>query len=259
MLPSHGFQVTLCKQMLKSSKVLFFIKRTCPTNVSFTVNNCIIKPEPFVKLLGVTIDVNLNFNLHVSKICKKASAQIKAMMTLPKAIGLLGRKKIYDAFIKSNFNFCNIVWHMCSISDAKKIEGLQVRSLRFIFSDYESDYESLLTYSNTETLYLTRCKSIIKLVYDVLNKNCPEFLNELFSYHNTDYDLRDNHKLELPSFKTMKFGRNCLRYEGARLYNEVPIYMKTITDRNSFISSIKKWTGPSCTCGNCMLCVKNIL
>ena len=39
-------------------------------------NGCIIQCEDEVKLLGVTIDFKLKFDLHVSNICKKASRQL---------------------------------------------------------------------------------------------------------------------------------------------------------------------------------------
>ena len=42
----------------------------------FTVHGITIKCEDSAKLLGVTFDYLLNFNLHVSNICKKAAKQV---------------------------------------------------------------------------------------------------------------------------------------------------------------------------------------
>ena len=50
----------------------------------FTVRGNTIKCEDSVKLLGVTFDYLLNFNSHVSNICKKAAKQINALLRLSK-------------------------------------------------------------------------------------------------------------------------------------------------------------------------------
>ena len=44
-------------------------------NISFNLNDNIIKCEDEIKLLGVTIDSELNFNTHIANICIKASRQ----------------------------------------------------------------------------------------------------------------------------------------------------------------------------------------
>ena len=47
------------------------------------------------KFLGVTIDVNLNFNDHVSGLCKRALARVTPFMVLSK------RKLLINAFLTS--------------------------------------------------------------------------------------------------------------------------------------------------------------
>ena len=49
---------------------------------SFTIDNVEIKCEDSVTLLGVNIDFLLNFNTHVSEICKKASKQLAVLKRL---------------------------------------------------------------------------------------------------------------------------------------------------------------------------------
>ena len=49
------------------------------SNLEIRIGNKIIKSEPTVKLLGVTIDHKLNFDLHVRSMCKTASTQLNAL------------------------------------------------------------------------------------------------------------------------------------------------------------------------------------
>ena len=59
-----------------------------------------------VKLLGVTIEYLLNFDLHVSNICKTAAIKINALLLLAcsKYLSTDTKILIYKSFIRSNFN-----------------------------------------------------------------------------------------------------------------------------------------------------------
>ena len=50
------------------------------SDLKIKVGNKVIKSEANVKLLGVKIDNELNFNSHVSDLCKNASAQLNALI-----------------------------------------------------------------------------------------------------------------------------------------------------------------------------------
>ena len=44
-----------------------------------------IESSGSLKLLGVTIDDQLNFNIHINEICKRASQRVAVMMRLKKS------------------------------------------------------------------------------------------------------------------------------------------------------------------------------
>ena len=47
---------------------------------------------------------------------------------------------------------CPIVWHFCGVVNNNKLEKIQERSLRILFSDYESDVHDLLDTIGGQTL-----------------------------------------------------------------------------------------------------------
>ena len=69
-------------------------------------NGCIKQLEDKVKLLGVTIDFKLKFDLHVSNVCKKASRQHGILKRTGKNICKLGKLNSYHSFILYNFSYC---------------------------------------------------------------------------------------------------------------------------------------------------------
>ena len=51
-----------------------------------------IKSEETVKLLGVTLDNKLNFDTHISNLCKKAATQLNVLKRLRSFIGFEQKK-----------------------------------------------------------------------------------------------------------------------------------------------------------------------
>ena len=102
---------------------------------SLTICGSDITCEDSVKLLGVTIDFMLNFDTHVSNICRKAAKQINVLLCIGRHLTVETVETkilIYKSFIKSNFNYCPLVWHFCS----KGSMAAQFLSLPFVFRPF---------------------------------------------------------------------------------------------------------------------------
>ena len=66
-----------CRPTLTNFKPLLLTQRLL--YISFNLDGNIIKCDDEVKLPGVTFDFMLNFNSHISNICKKASQQFNVL------------------------------------------------------------------------------------------------------------------------------------------------------------------------------------
>ena len=51
----------------------------------------------------------------------------------------------------------------------KKLEIIQKRALRFVLEDFTSDYDTLLTKANTDTILISRLKLVAMEVYKCIN------------------------------------------------------------------------------------------
>ena len=74
----------------------------------------------------------------------------------------------------------------------------------------------------------------------------------------TTYSLRDSMKVQQQHFNTMKYGFNSLKYQGAKIYNDLPLAIKQCDTTRDFKNAIKTWDGPKCQCGMCILCQSRI-
>ena len=158
--------------------------------------------------LGICIDGNFNFDLHIKDICLKASRQISALQRLTGLLDLASRKTIYTSFTSSNFNYCPLVCFFTSRASINKKQKLQERALRFVLKDSISDYETLFSKSDFDYFRISSVKTIAVEIYKILDGMGPEYLSTLFSKSNVPYQLRDGSKLTQPLNKISRLFRD---------------------------------------------------
>ena len=122
-------------------------KNNIPEDLTISINDVNIKPNDSAKLLGIILDNKLNFEKHISSICKSASCQLNALFRLKNFLEFKERKILIESFVYSSFNYCPLVWNYCN-QLTQKVEKLQERALRFLQNDYTSSYYDLLENSN---------------------------------------------------------------------------------------------------------------
>ena len=101
---------------------------------------------------------------------KKAAKQINVLFRLSNYLNIETKLLIYKSLVRSNFSYCPLVWHFCSKSSTDKMEKLQYRALRLVYSDFDSSYEDLLKNADMNTLQLTRLRKIAWEAFKNLNK-----------------------------------------------------------------------------------------
>ena len=63
-----------------------------------------------LKVLGVTLDHKLNFDMHIDSICLSASRQINALKRLSRFLDQDSHVLIYKSFVLSNNSYSTITW-----------------------------------------------------------------------------------------------------------------------------------------------------
>ena len=63
---------------------------------SITINDMDIHPQKSVRLLGIQLDDQLNFNGHIGILCKKAGRQLNILARLSKKQGTNAKIKKYN-------------------------------------------------------------------------------------------------------------------------------------------------------------------
>ena len=204
-----------------------------------------------MKLLGIDIDYQLNFDAHISTICRKASQQLNILKRLGSYLNRLNKLTIFHTFILSNFNFCPLAWHFCTNKNSKKLEKVQERALRFVYEDYNSSYEELLQKAKVPSLQIRRMRTMALETYKIINKLAPVCLHDLVHMKNSKYSFRYNNILEIPQIKSTRYGKKSFRFAAPTLWNSLPDHFRTENSFSQFNSLLQSWNGSKCRCSAC--------
>ena len=67
-----------------------------------------------------------------------------------------------NAFILSNFQFCAVVYHHCNVYDARRLEKLQKRVVKYV---YKASYVDLLQIAGKKSLFAVRQAILVESIF----------------------------------------------------------------------------------------------
>ena len=179
---SIGLKLTKCRLIQINFRYLRLGRRFLTKNMKICIQNSTLSCEETVKLLGIEIDYQLNFDIHISSICKKASQQLNILKRLGRYLDRLSKLTIFHTFILSNLNFCPLAWHFCTDKNSKKLEKVQERALRFVYDDYTTSYINLFEKALVPSLQIKRIRTMALETYKIVNKLAPVCLHDLLMW-----------------------------------------------------------------------------
>ena len=235
----------------KFHAILLRKNRTNTSGEQININGKKIKSEETVKLLGVTLDYKLDFDPHISNLCKKAAAQLNVLKRLKSFIGCKEKRILVQSFVYSNFDYCPLVWYFSSSKSLQKIEKLQERALRFLYNDHTSSYNDLLSKSDKCTMLIARQRVLCIEIFKTVKQLNPQFMQNVFKLRSSSYSLRNPNNLAHVRPNQTTFGSNSLMSIGPQIWNGLPNELKAAENLKSFKNLIKRWDGPSCKCSVC--------
>ena len=114
------------------------------SKATVTIRSSTIKGSEYEKLLGITFDKKVSFRKHVEDLCKKANQTLHAHARLFTSIDPLRLEILINSFIKSQFNYCPLVWMFHDRVVTSKFNLIQERALRLVCKGSETECENLM-------------------------------------------------------------------------------------------------------------------
>ena len=132
------------------------------------------------------------------------------------------------------------MWGNLNSTLSARLQKLQNRAARIItrkgYDERSLDIRKQLGWDDLETI---RRKHTAILMYKTVNKSAPDYLSNLFTSSNSDYDLRGKeNRLLLPKFRTEFAKRNCFSFTGAKVWNSIPFSIRSASSLSFFKKKI---------------------
>ena len=233
--------LTANKLTLNSSKTEFMLigsrqrLGTYDTSPKLIIGGDIINQVSSVKSLGVHIDENLSWNMHIEKIAKKIASGIGAIKRCRPFINRTTLESVFNALVQPYFNYCSEVWGHCNKSLSNRLQKLQNRAARILtFSSYDTSADPIFEQLNWKRLDTQRQIQVATMVYKSIHGLAPDYLGSLFTKYDPPYNLRNSeNKLAVPLPRT-NFLKNSFSYNGAVIWNSLSPELRQAKSLQSF-------------------------
>ena len=221
----------------QKTKCMLITSRQKRQNLSHKLPSICIKNEPIEqithhKVLGITIDENLNWHHHISYLCKCTSQKVYQLSKIKHFLDPTSRKLFFQAHIQSSIDYASTLWDSASANAKKPLLSLYKRALKLVLlkksSLSESDYKQL----NILPLHHRLQYNKGLLMFKIITGNTPPTLTTKFPMNHS----RNRRKLCTPIPRIDLF-KSSLCYSGSILWNSLPDSIR----QHRGITSFKKY------------------
>lgn len=195
-----------------------------------------LSPSSYIKVLGIYIDDQLNWNQQTQKIRKKANNSIRNLHRINNLIPVKHRKLLYNSLVASHYNYCDTVWSGLGVVNEKKLQITQNFAARSILgkSKHSSATEALQT---LKFLPLKDKRKIHEAVYvhKALNDKAPKEVANRYKEHESKQNLRSSkHRtLNIPKHTSEQYKRGPL-YRTIKTWNSIPETLRSDVTTTTF-------------------------
>lgn len=183
-----------------------------------------IKLKTEIKVLGVYLDEELNWNSQVNAVNKKARYAAINLNRVNQLLPFKSRLTLYNCLVASHFNYADTVWAGCSSYNQSKLQRTQNMAVKSMLGLKRRE-SSELALKSANLLSLHEKRKIHEAVYiqKGLTGKLPTAINEEYKQHLSLKNNRsaDRRILTIPQHKTQQYENSPL-YRTIKTWNSIP-------------------------------------
>ena len=148
------------RKLLKANADKCHLIASSKVSVDIQISDIKVTSEPSVKLSGIHIGIRLNFDYHVSQLCKKASKKLHALARIFKYVETSKPRVLVNSFITSQFSYCPLIWMFDGRRMEHRINKIHEWALSLIYSsDSKLTFKELLDKNKTVSIHQKKLTS----------------------------------------------------------------------------------------------------
>ena len=124
--------------------------------------------------------------------------------------------------IKSQFNYCPLVWMVCSRKSSNMINKVQERALRLTYRGNENNFQTLLNKNKETSVHQRNLQFSMTEIYKMKNNYTPPITHHLFLFGENTFNLRNFRETATHNKKTSNYGLETVNYRAQFLWATLP-------------------------------------
>ena len=206
-----------------------------------SLGNSVVTQVKSTRYLGVEIDSDLNWNVHVKELIKSFSQKLNLLRSLY-FLPTTPRADFYFKVILPSVTYRWVVWGSCGKSLFDELEKIHVRAAKIIYGlDWYTPSDQVLAQSKWPTVKNLYEHNLFMLAHDCFYNFLPVPIMKLFTKYECNYNLRRKLTFLLPKPNTEVL-RKSTCYKAVSLWNSLDNYTRAISSKSLFKNSLKRRT-----------------
>lgn len=226
------------------TEFIIFTREKTTTNYTLNVDNENISSCDSVKILGVTLDTQMNLGKHLSNTCRSSYLQIRKINSIRQYLNVDSVKTLVQATVIVKLDYCNSMFFGLPMKSTHRLQLAQNTAARLITKTSRYHHITPILKDLHWLPISKRCQfKILVLTFKSLHNNVPMYLNAILEWYHPRRHLRSMTTTSLvPSrSRTVTYGRRLFDTAAASVWNNLPEYIKNTHDINVFKSHIKTY------------------
>ena len=154
----------------------------------------------------------MNFHTHIKNICRKAGQKLSALLRISPYLDQRKKVLLYKSMIKSQFNYCPLVWMFCSRQSNNITNKVHERGLRLTYRDKSKDFQQILREQNEITIHQRNLQVLMTELYTIVNGITSPIMDSLFQFRYNTSNIRNFQELYTGNMKTVRYGTEIVTY-----------------------------------------------
>ena len=175
-----------------------------PLTTHYILNNHILEHVQENPYLGVIISKNLKWSTYINKICNKVNSTLGFIRRNLKHCNRKFKETAYISLVRSLFDYSSTVWDLHLQKDIDRIENVQRRQARFIYSDYKrtSSVTAIINELGWKPLNERRKEQRLVLLFKIVNDLVAIPADNNIEYNQRPSRTSNSKQIKVPSATT---------------------------------------------------------
>ena len=188
------------------------------------------------RVLGVTIDHEFRWHIHINNICKRISQNIYLLNKLRHYVDVEASKLFFHAHCLSYINYASTIWSQTNETHFKRLNSLHRRAAKIILFDQPISTDSKMKQLGLLSLKQQFEFNFALLVFKIHTGKAPAYLDELLIKPSTRYESK---KYIIPRPRIDLY-KSSFSFSGSSIWNSLPPKIKEAKSISTFKINLRK-------------------